>query len=301
MMAGLTSLYFMSPPSPDWALKGKSNFRSQSASPVNARAARAEWLALAERIEALGGTVVALPPSLELTGMPYAAEAGHVMAKSDGRVDFLLPRMKSPHRRDEATHWGALLGRMGARCVDLPNDVIWEGQGDVAHFEGVTLLFHGGRTTTGGMEAARSHFLGEVLPVEVSEPAFHGNMALLPLEPFGRLLVCPDVVAQSSLRRLKDRFGNAQLLEVSVDELRCYATNGLLLGRTLLAPSLVPGRVLEVFRSLGVSVELLSIPELCDKGGGGPRCLVCVAELPRGALEIPRENRLEEVLRTWEA
>src|SRR3954463_14435991 len=98
----MLDLYLMSPPSPGWALRGRANFRSREAPPVDAARARREWLALAEAIEAHGGTVVALPPpSDELTGMPYAAECGHIVSNVDGAPIFLLPRMASPHRKPE--------------------------------------------------------------------------------------------------------------------------------------------------------------------------------------------------------
>lgn len=86
----------MSPPSRGWALRGRANFRSREAPQVDAARARMEWLALAEAIEARGGTVIALePPSNDLTGMPYAAECGHVVASANdaGPPTFLLPRI----------------------------------------------------------------------------------------------------------------------------------------------------------------------------------------------------------------
>src|SRR5262249_41585782 len=91
----MIDLYLMSPPGAGWSLRGRANFRSREAAAVDARAARREWLNLAEAIEARGGTVVALAsPSAELTGMPYAAECGHVVASCrDAPPKFLLPRM----------------------------------------------------------------------------------------------------------------------------------------------------------------------------------------------------------------
>ena len=144
----------MSPPSRGWALKGRANFRSREAPQVDAARARLEWLALAEAIEARGGTVVALePPTDDLTGMPYAAECGHVIARPGQAPIFLLPRMAAPHRKAEREHWEKLALAMGMRVID-PGRGTWEAQGDVAELDGVTLLFFGGRTDREGMEAA---------------------------------------------------------------------------------------------------------------------------------------------------
>ncbi|MCC6559409.1 MAG: amidinotransferase [Polyangiaceae bacterium] len=288
-------LYFMSPPSRGWALRGRANFRSREAPPVDAAAARREWLALARAIEARGGTVVALPPpSDELTGMPYAAECGHVVAAADGPPLFLLPRMAAPHRAAERDHWARLAARMGFRVLDAGRGV-WEAQGDVAELDGVTLLFFGGRTDREGMDAVRHHFPGEVLPVEIREPAFHGNMAALPLPAADRLLVCADVILPRDLDRLAARFGEDRLLRVSEEEIRCYATNGLPIGNDVLAPGITPDRVRRLLTELGLRVVLLPMRELCEKAGGASRCLVSHARVPPAAIRIPDENRLDAV------
>lgn len=287
-------LYFMSPPSAGWALRGRANFRSREAAQVDARAARREWLALAEAIEARGGTVVALyPPSDELTGMPYAAECGHVVTIA-GKPTFLLPRMAAAHSRNERAHWEALAQRMGLSPTDIGAGT-WEAQGDVALFDGATLLFFGGRTDRDGMEAAARFFDGEVLRVQIREPAFHGNMALLPLPAVDRVLACRDVIEPASYAALVARFGSERLLEVTEDEIRRYATNGLPIGRDLLAPSLVPERVLSLVRAAGMNVVSLTMAELCEKAGGASRCLVSIASVPPGAVHVPDETRLEEV------
>jgi N-dimethylarginine dimethylaminohydrolase len=284
-----TDLYLMSPPGTDWQLRGRANFRSREAEPVDAAKARLEWLSLAEAIEKSGAKVVVAPPVPGLTGMPYAAECGHVVV--DGKsARFLLPRMYAEHRKSEAEHWAKLARRLGWEVVDLGAGT-WEAQGDVALFDGVTLLFHGGRTNREGFERARTHFTGEVLPVEVREPAFHGNMALLPLAAVDRILVCPDVLVSDSLARLEARFGAERLLHVSEAEIRSYATNGLPVGKTLLAPSLVPERVRDLVSGLGMTVTLLQMDELCGKAGGASRCLVChVPAAPETT--IPDEHRL---------
>jgi N-dimethylarginine dimethylaminohydrolase len=278
-------LYLMSPPGPTWHLRGRANFRSETAQPVDAAKARQEWLGLARAIEARGGQVVALPPSdPTLTGLPYAAECGHVLpASRGGKPRFLLPRMRAEHRRGERACWAPLAEALGFEVVDplaqLPDGEHWEAQGDVAECGGVTLLFFGGRTTRAGMEAAAAHFDGEVLRLEIREPAFHGNMALLPVPAIEKLLVCREVMSPASFAALSARFGASALFEVTEQEIRSYATNGLPVGRSLLAPSLAPARVLGWLEQQGMEVVRLHLDELCGKAGGASRCLVSVADV----------------------
>ena len=294
-------LFLMSPPGRAWALRGRNNFRSREAPQVDARQARQEWLALARELEARGGTVVALPsPSELLTGMPYAAECGQVVPREGAPPLFLLPRMMNAHRQTEREHWAPLARRMGLEVVD-PGVGIWEAHGDVATFDGVTLLFWGGRTTLEGLVAAARYFPGEVVHVQVREPAFHGNMAVLPLPAVDRLMVCPDVIAPNSYALLRERFGKQRLLTVTEDEIKGYATNGLPVGRDLLAPSVVPDAVRARLALLGMRVVPLTMRELCEKGGGSSRCLVSRAQVDAATVRIPDEYRLEAVAKDIEA
>jgi N-dimethylarginine dimethylaminohydrolase len=260
----------MSPPGPSWRLRGRANFRSEASAQVDAAGAFAEWLSLVEAIQACGGKAVVLPPVDELTGLPYCAEAGHPLP--DRR--FLLPRMWAPHRKGEAAHWKPVVERMGFETIELGAG-FWEGQGDVASFLGTTLLFYGGRTDRAGLEAARPFFPNDALEIEVRQPAFHGNVAVLAIDSIGRMVVCPDFIAGDGMDRLRDRFGADTLFPISADESRHYATNALPIGKTLIAPSIAPGRVLDELAALGMDLVTLKMTELCEKAGGASRCLVC--------------------------
>jgi len=299
----MIELFLMSPPGRSWALRGRANFRSREAPEVDAAAARREWLALAEAIAAHGGAVAVLPsPSEELTGMPYAAECGHVVGGEPGAC-FLLPRMAAAHRRGEREHWSRLAVEMGFDVVDpAPEGSVWEAQGDVAELDGVTLLFFGGRTTRAGMEGAARHIPGEILRIEIRQPAFHGNMAVLSLPTAGKLLVCPEVVAGDGMALLEHRFGADRLLHVTEAEIRSYATNGLPVGATVLAPSILPDRVAKLLESEGLRVVLLSMVELCEKAGGASRCLVSRALVDDSfAARIPPGRRLSTVAEAMRA
>lgn len=283
----------MSPPDEAWSLRGRENTRSQRAESVQAAAARLEWLDLAEKIESLGGRVVVLPSVPELSGLPFAAEAGHPIppAEAGGKPRFLLPRMKPAHRHGEAAVWGPFMASLGFELVELA-DGIWEGQGDVAAFDGATIMFHGGRTDRVGLRAAKAHFPGEVLEIFLDGPALHGNLAVLPLPEVSGILVCADVVDDDSLAMLEARFGRDRVHFVSEEEIHCFATNGVVLGDTVIVASILPKRTKGTLTRLGMKVVEIAMPELCEKAGGGPRCLVCVAEGLSDAIQIPDAARL---------
>lgn len=279
-------LYLMSPPGPDWRLRGRANFRSEAAAAVDARAAIREWISLADAIEARSGRVICLvpEPGTELTGLPYAAECGHVVERA-GELLFLLPTMFAPHRKGERALWRPAAEALGMKPVELEGT--WEAQGDVATFRGRTLLFFGGRTDAAGVASAARYFPDDAILLEVRQPAFHGNMAALPLEAAGKLLVCPDVLLGDGLAQLEQAFGAEAIVPVSVDEIRAYATNGLPIGDDVLAPHLVPARVTDLMKSWNLRVITLSMVELCEKAGGASRCLVSHARVDAAKITIP--------------
>jgi len=290
-------LYLMSPPHPTWKLRGRSNFRSKEAPEVDARIARREWLALATAIEQEGGTVAVLPPDPELSGLPYAAEAGHGLPPKEagGKMRFLLPRMKGEHRKLERDKWKPFVERLGFEVVDpvVSEDAgIWEGQGDVAVFGPYTFLFYGGRTDRAGAEAARAHFSGDVSLIGVEPPAFHGNMCVLPLGTSRTAWLCADAIDEHSIAILEAKIGRDRTHFVSEEEIRLYATNALPIGKTLLAPSIMPVRTQKLAEHAGMTVKLFEMKELCEKAGGASRCLVCKVEKAEN-ISIPDEYRLE--------
>ena len=279
-------LYLMSPPGPDWRLRGRANFRSEAAAAVDARAALREWVSLADAIEARGGRVICLvpEPGTELTGLPYAAECGHVVERA-GELLFLLPTMFAPHRKGERALWRPAAEALGMKPIEIEGT--WEAQGDVATFRGRTLLFFGGRTDAAGVASAARYFAEDAILLEVRQPAFHGNMAALPLEAAGKLLVCPDVLLGDGLAKLEQAFGAEAIVPVSVDEIRAYATNGLPIGSDVLAPHLVPARVTDLMKSWNLRVITLPMVELCEKAGGASRCLVSHARVDAAKITIP--------------
>jgi N-dimethylarginine dimethylaminohydrolase len=278
--------FFLSPPRRDWALRARANFRSADAPPVDARKARKEWLAFAERLEALGGRVIVLgSPDSQLTGMPFAAEAGHMLEGPR----FLLPRMFAEHRRAEAHHWATMCEKLHIETAQLESG-FFEAQGDVADFMGVTLVFHGVRSDREGAELAAAMIEGETLLVEIRKPAFHGNMALLPLAHARMALVCREVVAPESMHALERRFGHEAFHDITLDELQGYATNALPIGDTILAPSSFPKRITALLTARGYKVEHLDMGELCGKAGGASRCLVCRSNI--AITHVPIEHTL---------
>ncbi len=291
-------LYLMSPPSPSWSFRGHPNLWGKDTPELDARRARDEWLRLAEAIEGLGAKVAVLPPDDELPALPFAAQAGHALPplKEGGKIRFLLPRMKLEHRKGERDKWKPFVERLGFEAVEIEGGT-WEGQGDVAHLGRLVFLFWGVRTDRAGAEAAGKHFDCEQMLIEIWKPAFHGDMALLPLEHARSLVVCVDVIDDDSLALLEARLGRDRLLFVSEEELHDHATSVLPIGDTVLAAMVLPDRVRRLLIRNQLKVVELAMPELCGKAGSSTRRLVCKIDGLPDDFVIPEENRLSTFAR----
>lgn len=279
-------VFLMSPPRHDWAIRGRANVFAQAAeaggSP-SAEAARADWLVVATAVEAAGGVVAVVDNERNtlLTGLPYCAEAG-LCGRDPARGDlvFVLPNLTPPHRRFEPAIIAPAITRLGLRAITLPNDVAFEGQGDVVRIGGRVVCTSGQGPWARTSSAAFAHYAPflDVPALHVgfhADPWFHGNTFL---GGYARgtdvvVVVCFDALSDDGADRLKAFVDGARIVAVSAEGTLSYATNALQVNDTVLAPAGVPDVVIDAWRSLGLRVELLELPALFRKGGGAAVCL----------------------------
>lgn len=285
----------MSPPPASWPLLPRSDPHASTSGEVDPTLARTEWARLARAIEATGAKVAVLAPDDQLVGMPFAAEAGHPLPKRPGeKRRFLLPNMKQDHRKAERARWAEFVARLGLEPVSVA-DGFWEGQADVARLADLTFFFWGVRTDKAGAEAARKHFDGETMLVELWEPAHHGNIALLPVDLTRHVIVCADVVDDDSLALLEARLGRDRVHFVSEDEMHHHAANVLPVGDKVLVPHVLQPRVRKILERQRLEICDLEMQELCDKAHGACRRFVCKID-DADDVVVPTELGLEAFL-----
>lgn len=310
-------VYLMSPPRADWGLRGRANVFAKDAEDADPVAARADWLEVALAVEAAGGVVAVVenPDRPELTGLPYCAEAGVCAEDADGGV-FILPRLTPPHRQAEVDVVGPAVSRLGLRPVPLAGTAPFEGQGDVLWLSDDLVVCTWGvgpwaRTqkaaatlARGIMAQGRPH--GEQVEAIAlgfhADPWFHGNTFLGGfVGPKGQKLVlgCREAFLDAGWQKLCTAVAahGSAVLPLSVDDTLCYPTNALQVGHTVIAPSGVPGFVVDAWRAIDLAVVLLPLPALFRQGGGAA---VCLTNHLRGLdpAKIPDDMRLDHWQKT---
>ncbi len=277
-----TPIYLMSPPRPDWALRGRANFKSRAAGGVDAVAARREWSQLADAIVEAGGEVVVLPPGgAELTGLIYTAEAGEFCRDDEGNSTFILPNMAAEHRRGEAEHIAWFVEdelEMKTRRVES----VWEAQGDAIRAEDGKSVVHTygvgpDRRTEDGAYGEVAHLLSErhIQIAFEADPWFHGNTFLQFFQKDDQsiMVVCPEALRDGEFERLRQFAGEMPVVEITAEESRGYDTNALQVGTTVLAPQTFSKTTRRAVEQLGLEVRIIHLGELFSKGGGAPVCL----------------------------
>lgn len=296
-----TPLFLMSPPRPDWALRGRANFRSREADETDASVAREEWCTLADAIVEAGGDVLVLPPppDPELTGMIYTAEAGEVYLNKAGKPVWLLPNMAAEHRKGEKVYIKAFFEELDIRTEDL--GTTWEAQGDAIRGKTWSKVVHtygvgpDARTAKEAYTNVAPRLSPEHMQLEFdADPYFHGNtfmnVYLGADEDSGLLVICPEAVSEVGYEELLDFLGDIRVHKISDEESLGYDTNALQVGTTVLAPSTISGGTQQALEDIGLTVEKLDLSELFRKGGGAPVCLTC--RMWRvDASDFPEEHR----------
>ena len=289
------TIYLMSPPRRDWALRGRANFKSRAAAAVDPEQARREWSALADAIVAAGGEVAVMPPGdAALTGMIYTAEAGEFFRDAQGGGRFMLPSMAAEHRRGEADH----IARFVEETLGLATHTVgvtWEAQGDAirtAHGHAIVHTYGVGpdaRTADEAYDKVADLLSPQHLQIAFrADPWFHGNTFLQFFRRGARaiMLVCPEALEPGEYERLLAFVGELPVVELSRAQSEGYDTNALQVGETILAPMTFSNDAREAARRLDLDVVTLDLGELFSKGGGAPVCLTNrmwgleVAELP---------------------
>lgn len=282
-------LFMMSPPRPDWRVRGRANPFSQGAVEPDDLGARAvgDWLVVADAIEAAGGDVVIMPPAQDaaLTGLPYTAEAGVLTHDASGPL-YVIAHLTPPHRVGEAHEVEAWARGLFLRTRRVR--ARFEGQGDVIRCDATRLIVTVGtgryaRTERAALDevgpllsAAGSRAPQSVLPLGFrADPWFHGNTFLGVFSSARGLLVlvCDDALEDIDARALRAFLPDARIEGLSVAESLAYATNALQVHDSVLAPAGVPGRVRRMFEEHGLTVRALSLPVLFSTGGGAAVCL----------------------------
>ncbi|OHV04903.1 N-dimethylarginine dimethylaminohydrolase [Mycobacterium talmoniae] len=255
----------MTPPT-FFAVSYEINPWMDTAVPVDAAVAMAQWKQLYDIYRELGHTVEVVEPVDGLPDMVYAANGGLVIDRT-----AIVTRFKYPQRAGEADAYRQWMVANGYRPVSTRH--VNEGQGDLLLADGKLLGGTGFRTDVRAHGEVAEIVGIPVVSLELVNPHFyHLDTALTVLDD-STIAYYPPAFGADARARLAELFPDA--IVVADADANVFGLNAVSDGYHVIHPAAAVGFAAQLraagFEPIGVDVsELL-------KGGGAAKC--CTLEL----------------------
>jgi N-dimethylarginine dimethylaminohydrolase len=227
-----------------------------------------QWHALVEVLEGLGDEISVVEAAPGLPDMTFAGDAGLVW-----RRRFVPSNFRHPERRGEVDHFLRWFEASGFEIAPMPDDVFFEGLGDVVFHDGAAFVGYGPRSDERAIERLR-----EIVPeLEVvgrlsivDDRYFHLAMALGFIDRETVVYHEPAFTPESveALRRAVPR-----AIAVGDEDANSYfACNNLVVDGSVILDNCTPGLRADL-GAAGYEVITCDMSEF-KKSGGSLRCLV---------------------------
>ncbi len=242
---------------------------------VSRARARAQWDALRETL-ADRAEVELLVPVNGLPDMVFTANAGVVYR---GRA--IVSRFAPEERRAEEPHFRSWFIRNGFEVVDWPQELIFEGAGDVLVDRDRPWVWAGyGQRTEQAAHRTLADFYAdrEVISLRLRDPHYyHIDTCLQPLER-GYLMYYPEAFDEAGLAEIEYRVSADCRIAVTEEEAASFACNAVNLDDHVVLnhPS---SRLAQALQDAGFAVTGLDLSEFI-KSGGSAKCLVLRLDEP---------------------
>jgi N-dimethylarginine dimethylaminohydrolase len=235
---------------------------------VNKERARAQWEKVRDVLLNLGVAIEYIDPAPGLPDMTFIGDAGMV----NGRV-FAASHFRHSQRQREAEVTGAWMRERGYEIVQAPEEVFFEGLGDVIYSGHGIIIGHGPRSSPESVGFVKKIFpelkvLGEV---HLCDPWFYHTALAAALIGDDKIIYYSPALTAESRRFLESAFD--QRIEISERDAKEFMVcNNIVVGRNILTHDCTP----EVERALnrwGYEVIKCQADEFL-KSGGSVRCLI---------------------------
>ncbi len=232
---------------------------------VDHKKAQEEYLELKSAYQELGLELLEISQEKGLPDMVYAANFGYPKDNF-----FIKSNFKFDERKKEAELSKKYFENLGFEIKKLPENVVWEGQGDLLSVGGKYFLGWGKRS-----DYESKKYLSEILEAEITDfklidPYFyHFDMCFTPLNE-NTVAINPLSFDEEGLEKISQNFSN--IIEVSEEDNKLMACNAVVVDNTIIASKGISEKLKDDYLKHGFSVKEISMDEF-RKGGGGIKCL----------------------------
>lgn len=232
---------------------------------VNKEKAQEEFESLKEIYEKLGLEVIVMDAKPGLPDMIYTANCGFVIDDL-----FIKANFKFPQRRKESEYAEELFKEKKFKIVSLPNDIFFEGQGDLFYRNEKFFMGYGKRTSKNAIPYIQEIFGQEPITLETNDPYYyHLDTCFAPLGK-ETVVVKASSHNKEGMEKIKKNFKNVVIAEEKDNPFMCC--NIKVHGDTVIAGQGIGKDIKSQLRKTGFDTIETPTQEFF-KGGGSVKCL----------------------------
>ena len=235
--------------------------------PVDKPRAWQQWRSFRDTLLDLGVKVHLIDPGPGLADMTFTGDGGIVLDHT-----FLSSNFRPEERRPEAELFRRWFAERGYMVKRLPEEVFFEGLGDIVIQGRTAVAAYGQRTSLEALDHIRSALLDLewIAELELISPLyFHLGIALSLLDDKTGLYV-PEAFSAASLETIRNL--PHDMIPVGPEDAAGFAVNAVIVERNLVVNYCSPALRQEL-ESREFRVIVCDCSEFV-KSGGGTRCLV---------------------------
>ncbi len=240
--------------------------------PVDSAKAKREHNALTQTFLNLGLVVHRIPQDKDLPDMVYAANFGFPFRLGENDI-FIPANFMHNERKRESTLAEAYFEKRHFEIRPLPDDIIWEGQGDLLKAGDTYIAGWGQRSDRKSIGALAERLEvpeRDILDLKLTtDHYYHVDTALAPLDE-NTVVINPKAFNRTGLRKIHRRFDN--VIEANDQDNAVLACNLVVVENTIVTGKGISRELKRAYRDRGFSVREVKMDEF-RKGGGSVKCL----------------------------
>ena len=224
-----------------------------------------QYETLKQTYKDLGINVLEITQDEDLPDMVYAANCGFPYGKT-----FIKANFKHDERKQEAEHAKTFFTKLGYTIKELPENVVWEGEGDLI-VGGKTYFLGWNKRTDYEAKHYLEEYLGrEIVDMKMVSPHFyHLDTCFFPLDE-KTVAINPEAFDEDGIYKINQHFEN--IIEVGEEDNKVMACNAVVFNKTIVTGAGISNKLKKEYARYGYDVIEIQTGEFL-KGGGSVKCL----------------------------
>ena len=234
---------------------------------VDLKKTQQQWQAVYDTLKHLGAEIVLIEPQPNLPDMTFAGDCGLAIGNT-----FLVANFRHEQRQREAAFYAQWFQEQGYAIHYLPQQVYFEGLGDVVWYQNRFVFGYGLRASQNALPFIQKNFpqLECVCELQIVDERFYHIAIAFSFLDAKTVLYYPPAFSADSQKRIQQLFPESIAVD-DVDGLQNFVCNNITLNRHVLLSG-CSKNLQEKLRSRHFEVLKLDVSEF-KKSGASIRCL----------------------------